>query len=544
MVGAAASSHVAARSAFAKGMSAASATLALPTAYQLAWQDMELGMFMHFGPNTWQDVESDNLTTPVSAINPKRLDTDQWAQCAVALGARYIVFVAKHQGGFCMWQTGTTDYSIGHTPWKGGRGDVMADLAKSCDKYGLKLGVYMCPRDDHFGATTGGRCKTPELQKQYDSIYRQQLTEVLSRYGEMVEVWFDGSSATPVIDILDRYASRSMIFQGPRATIRWVGNEQGFAPYPAWNSLSRSDAATGVATALYGDPNGSVWLPNEVDVSIRRPDFFWSTKNDANVLTEEQFLEVYYRSVGRGAQLLFNIPPDRDGLISDLDFSRARLFGDATRSRFGTPVAETSGHGTHLTATLSRRARVDTVLMQEDCAKGERVRVYRIEGRSDGKWISLGEGSAIGHKRIQPVSPMEVDAVRLTVVESAATPAIRRFAVFNTGSEPPGHWDAAAEVWAANRAGDWRNGVVHIELTAKINAAAQYRLRFVPQSGRVRAIQNAVLSIDGIPHPELIHRSGNESDRLILDLTSVGPQVVFDGRIEGADSGTVLIQKI
>ena len=134
----------------------------------MAWQDLELGMFVHFAPSTWQDSESDNLTTPLSEINPRKLNTDQWAQTAIGLGARYIVFVAKHLGGFCMWQTETTDYGIRNTPWRGGHGDVLADIRTSCHKHELKLGVYVCPRDDHFGAKTGGICKTPELQARYD----------------------------------------------------------------------------------------------------------------------------------------------------------------------------------------------------------------------------------------------------------------------------------------------------------------------------------------------------------------------------------------
>jgi alpha-L-fucosidase len=139
--------------------SVASTPRALPSADQIAWQDLEVGMFVHFAPNTWQDAESDELTTPLSAIDPKDLNTDQWAQTAISLGAKYIVFVAKHQGGFCMWQTQTTDYSIRNTPWQGGHGDVLADISASCRKYGLKLGVYVCPRDDNFGAKTGGICK-------------------------------------------------------------------------------------------------------------------------------------------------------------------------------------------------------------------------------------------------------------------------------------------------------------------------------------------------------------------------------------------------
>src|ERR1035437_8271311 len=161
------------------GEATASTRHAVASADQIAWQDLEVGMFVHFAPNTWQDEEYDNLSTPVSRIDPKQLDTDQWAQTAIALGAKYIVFVAKHVGGFCMWQTQTTDYGIRNTPWRGGHGDVLADVFAACRKHRLKLGVYVSPRDDHLGANTGGICKTPQLQARYDAMYREQLTEVL-----------------------------------------------------------------------------------------------------------------------------------------------------------------------------------------------------------------------------------------------------------------------------------------------------------------------------------------------------------------------------
>jgi alpha-L-fucosidase len=416
--------------------------LARPSAGQLAWQDLELGMFIHFAPNTWQDEEYDRRTTPLAAINPA-INTDQWADCAVALGAKYVVFVAKHAGGFCMWQTETTDYGIRNTPWRGGHGDVMADLSASCRRRGLKLGVYLSPIDSRFGAGNGGRCRTPEQQAAYDAVYRRQLTELLSRYGELVEVWFDGSIAIPVGDIVQRYAPHAMIFQGPHATIRWVGNEDGFAPYPAWNGVSRADKATGIATAIHGDPNGSAWLPNEVDVSIRRPNWFWSTKNESKLLSLDALLEIYYRSVGRGAQLLLNIPPDRRGLIPEADFTRAREFGAQIARRFGRSLAETSGSGESLTLRLPPpRPTVDHVILQEDCRQGERVRAYRLEGRTADGWRTLGKGSAIGHKRIQPISLGTFDALRLVVTASAAPPVLRRFAAFHAGS-PPEKWNAS-----------------------------------------------------------------------------------------------------
>ena len=411
-----------------------------PTADQLRWQDLELGLFLHFAPNTWQNREYDDHSTPLSAINPD-IDTDQWAQVARDLGARYVVMVAKHQGGFCMWQTGTTAYGIRNTPWKGGHGDVMADLSASCRRAGLKLGAYCSPRDDDFGAGPGGRCATPAKQAAYDKLYREQLTELWTRYGPMVEVWFDGSVVVPVCDLVRAHAPHAAVFQGPCATIRWVGNEDGFAPYPSWDTLSRAAAATGIATAGQSDPGGGAWLPLECDVSIRRPHWFWSTTDEANLLTLDQLLEIYYRSVGRGAQLLLNMPPDTTGHIPAADAARAKELGDEVRRRFGKPLAERSGAGDMVELTLPSPAVVDHVIVEEELAGGERVRSYRLQGRSGGDWVPLGEGVSIGHKRIQPVPPARVDAVRLEVTRSTAPPRIRRLAAFATGAAPPAAWN-------------------------------------------------------------------------------------------------------
>jgi alpha-L-fucosidase len=526
------------------GESAGSTPRALPSADQIAWQNFEVGMFVHFAPNTWQDAESDNLTTPLSVIDPKNLDTDQWAQTAVGSGAKYIVFVAKHQGGFCMWQTKTTDYSIRNTPWRGGHGDVLADVSASCRKYGLKLGVYVCPRDDHFGAKTGGICKTPELQARYDAMYREQLTEVLSRYGAMVEIWFDGSTATPVSDLLTQYQPHAMVFQGPSATIRWVGNEDGFAPSPCWNGIDHTEARTGTATSLNSNPDGDFWMPNEADVSIRRPDWFWSTTNESKVLTPDQLLSVYYRSVGRGTQLLLNIPANRDGLLSGRDCASAKAFGLEIARRFGKPLAETAAHGVEVTVKLDAPTQVDTVVLQEDIAKGERVRQYRIEGRADGTWHALGEGTSIGHKRIQPVEPTMVDALRILTIRSVGTPVFRSVAVFRTGVLPPSDWNAAPQIWAANLVGRWRNNAFSIDLTAKIDAAKQYRLRFVPSTGRITGIRNVELKLHDVLEPNFIKPFMGKKDELILDITGVAETVQVSGEIEGAASGEILLQKL
>ncbi len=500
-------------------------------------------MFVHFAPNTYQNVESDDLSTPLAAINPAHLDTDQWARTAVAMGARYLVFVAKHQGGFCMWQTHTTDYGIRNTPWKGGKGDVLADVAASCRKFGLKLGVYVCPRDDHFGVGTGGICKDPARQPAYDAMYREQLTEVFSRYGELVEIWFDGSTITPVGDLLKKYQPNAMVFQGPQATIRWVGNEDGFAPYPCWNGIDAAEAHKGTATALDSDPNGDTWLPNEVDVSIRRPDWFWHTDNENKVLTLEQLLSIYYRSVGRGAQLLLNIPANRDGLLADPDVAVATRLGAEVKRRFAAPVATGKGRGSTIVLKLPAETRVDTVVLEEEIALGERTRAYKLEGQSAGNWTLLAEGSSIGHKRIQPIKPATVSAIRFTATHSSGTPALRTLAAYDTGVAPPEDWNASSSLWAAGLVGSWSGGSFSLDLTKHIPVAGQYVLRFRPREGSVNGLSDVVLALGGSSTPSLIKPSKKRPDELLLDITGLDKSIEVRGKVVGAENGSVLLER-
>jgi alpha-L-fucosidase len=516
---------------------------AFPSADQLAWQDLEIGMFVHFAPNTFQDKEGDDLSTPLSAINPD-IDTDNWAECAVNLGARYIVFVAKHAGGFCMWQTKTTKYSIANTPWKGGNGDVLGDLAASCKKRGLRLGVYLSPRDDYFGAGVGGVCKDKSKQPEYDAMYREQLTEVLTRYGQMVEVWFDGSSVVPASDLVHKYAAHAAIFQGPDATIRWVGNEMGFAPYPLWNAETKADAHSGTSTSLLGDPDGDAWVPVECDVSIRRPNWFWSTKNEHNLMTLDQLVEVYYRSVGRGAQLLLNIPADTRGHMPDADFARAEEFGAEIKRRFGKSVAETGGTGARVELRFANNTTLDHVILQEDCRYGQRVRGFKLEGSAGGAWAALYTGSSIGHKRIVSFAAGEYTALRLVVSETAGEPHIRRFAAFHTGIAAPATWDASARVGSDDEVGRWSGSKFEVDLTKKIHDAALYWIRLIGEGAQVSGISDVHLLVGGVEEPSLIRHDPAAKNALILTLTGIGQRVVVSGTVEGAEQGTVLIQKM
>lgn len=405
------------------------AALPRPTPAQAAWADLEVGMFIHIAPQTWQDSEWDNLSTPLTAINPDKLDTNQWADVAVSMNAKYIVFVAKHEGGFCWWQTDTTDFSIKHTPWRGGKGDVMADLAASCKARGLGLGVYLSPQDKKHGVGVGGKAKDPAKQAEYEQVFRTQLTELLTRYGDMMEVWFDGSLVFDVGDILTAHAPNAVVFQGPQASIRWVGNEDGHAPYPAWNAVTFGAKKWGDYTAADGTPTGDRWLPNECDARIRAT-WFWRTDNAATLKTLPQLMEMYDKSVGRGAVLLLNNTPDRSGLIPEADARRSAEFGAEIRRQFSVAVADSSGKGREVRATFSARATIDRAVTMEDITQGERVRAYVLEGLVDGEWKPLATGTAIGHRRIDRFAPIEVEGIRLRVTEAVGEPIIRRLAAY------------------------------------------------------------------------------------------------------------------
>lgn len=483
--------------------------LALPTTEQLKWQDMELGMFIHWAPNVYRDLQGDDLSVPPEEINPQALDTEQWADVAMGMGAKYVVLVAKHIGGFCLWQTETSKYGIKDTPWRGGRGDVVDDLSESCRKRGLKLGFYISPFDKAHGANVGGVCYDPDAQQTYNAMYRQQITELLTRYGKIEEVWFDGNTGIPVGDLLSSYAPSAMVFQSPNATIRWVGNEEGIATYPAWNAISEADAKSGVSTNRNGDPCGDTWIPIECDTTIRA-EWFWSTKNHTTLKSLDQLMDIYYGSVGNGAVLLLNANPDRDGRIPEEDAVRARELGDEIRKRFSSPIAETSGCGSSLELNIGTQQMVDHIAIMEDIAYGERIRSFTAEGCKDGQWLPLASGTAIGHKRILRIEPIAVSAIRLTVLTSAAEPRIRSLVAYHTGRkhrhapQPARPESIVVGEWGPEFLWCYDGPVkLNLDLTGAITSAGQYRLSCVSAGGEVE-VASCRLLLDGTNYPQYV----------------------------------------
>ncbi len=461
----------------------------LPSATQLRWQNYERTMFIHYNPTTWTNREYDDLSLPLSRMNPDKLNTDQWCQVAKSWGAKLIIFVAKHTGGFCWWQTKTTDYGVSHIPWKDGKGDVLKMISESCRRYGLDLGIYIYPGDEKWGAGIGSGGKTADSSKQeaYNLVFRKQLTEVLSQYGPIREVWFDGSCIIDVSDILKKYATDAVVFQGPQATIRWVGNESGIAPYPNWYTLKKSDLASGIATALHSNPEGDAYAPVEVDLPLLANGghkWFWAPDTDKWILTRDQLINVYYRTVGRGAVMLLNATPDTTGRIPESHVKAYQGLGEEIARRFGKPIQSTSGKGLELLLVMGKPEWVNHIVIQEDLASGQRIRKYVLEGLENNKWVKLSEGSSVGQKRIDPFESRMVTKIRLRVTESAAEPVIKTLSAFNIegSTNTPGISDAAKNTatigdWNADTFGpEWKE--YRLDVTPYIQSIGQYTLNF------------------------------------------------------------------
>ncbi|MFC5467386.1 alpha-L-fucosidase [Cohnella suwonensis] len=404
--------------------------LAKPTKQQAAWQDLELGMFCHFGLNTFHGREWGDGQDSPALFNPESLDAGQWARTAKLAGMKYLMLTAKHHDGFCLWQTETTDYSVKSSPWKNGQGDVVRECAEACRNEGIRFGVYLSPWDRH-----DPRYPDP---KAYDEVYCAQLTELLTRYGPLVEIWFDGAGSEGrqydwprIMWLVRKYQPDAMVFNMGAPTVRWVGNEDGVAPYPCWNTAEAARVSMFTNEMTSWLPETPAWVPAECPVPIRGNHWFWHPNDATPLRSLEELTDMYDRSVGHGATLLLNLAPDVRGLLPNEEVRRVVEFGDEIKRRFSNPLAETSGKGDMLTIRLPDDAEVDHVILMEQIEHGERVREYVLEAERDGLWTEIAAGSAIGRKKIDSFPAVRARQLRLRVIRSAEEPNIRAFAAYN-----------------------------------------------------------------------------------------------------------------
>jgi alpha-L-fucosidase len=404
-------------------------TLPKPTPAQAAWQDLELTAFAHFGVNTFTDREWGEGTEEPAIFNPTAFDARQWVRALKAGGFKLLILTAKHHDGFCLWPSRWTEHSVKRSSWRGGKGDVVREVANACRAAGLEFGLYLSPWDRN--QPTYGDSPA------YNQYFLRQLRELLTNYGPIAEVWFDGACGegpngkrqqydwSRYYELVRRLQPQALIaICGP--DIRWVGNESGVA---------REDESS-VQVSSSGDTAKAVWHPAECDVSIR-PGWFYHAREDAQVKSLDQLMDIYYKSVGRNSNLLLNVPPDRRGLLHENDVKRLAEFGAEIKRRFGKSLAETSGKGEVVELSLGKPTTIDHVILMEDIREGERVRGFVVEGLVDSGWKELCRGQVIGHKRIERFAPITVSRVRsrcLRTAErarSAAAPIIRKLAVYN-----------------------------------------------------------------------------------------------------------------
>lgn len=430
--------------------------LARPSARQLAWHEQELGMFFHFDIPIWKqgwNWRSWKDSPSPSLYNPTRLDTDQWMEAARAMGAKYVVLVAKHCSGFLQWQSDLYDYGVRQSPWRGGKGDLVRDFTDSARRYGLKPGLYASVSAngwlgvDNPGLVNRGKGGDAEAQRRYARVCERMAEELWTRYGELFEIWFDGGALPPdrggpdLVPILERHQPGAILFQGPTGAnnlIRWVGNERGVAPYPCWGATNTLTAEGGDAEGRFpGDPEGRYWAPGECDVPVRRHAWFWDDESKPHAWrywTDAELMDMYERSVGRNCNLLLNANPNTDGLVPETDFAQYRRFGAAVRARFGHPFATAGGAGDVLPLALPAVSEIDRLVIQEDISEGHRIRAYRVEGeRPEGGFTTLCSGSCVGHKRIETFAKTAVRSLRLVIETSVGRPVVRQFAAFRGG---------------------------------------------------------------------------------------------------------------
>lgn len=459
------------------------AALVKPSARQLRWQALELTAFFHFGINTFTNREWGDGTEDPKIFNPEKLDANQWVRIMKAAGFKQVILTAKHHDGFCLWPTKLTNHSVKSSPWKNGKGDVVKEVAAACKRYNMGFGVYLSPWDRNhkdYGDT-----------EKYNTFFLGQLRELLSNYGKIDEVWFDGANGTgpngkrPVYDFNKWYElirklqpSATIAVMGP--DVRWVGTESGYGRLTEWSVLPADEnmleaiAADSQKEAIFapsGDKmnedlgskekivkaKGLVWYPAETDVSIREG-WFYHPEQDLQVKTPEKLMDIYFASVGRNSVLLLNVPPDRNGLISKADenvlkdwsFQRNELFAqnivakstvsdangkkikDLTDGQLSTFYLSASIDSCTINIDFDEMVNFDVLLLQENIAIGQRVENFVLEYFDGETWNIAARGTTIGYKRLLKFNPIRTKKARLRILGARLNPAIATIGLYQS----------------------------------------------------------------------------------------------------------------
>jgi len=439
-----------------------------PSPVQLAWQRERLAMFVHFTVNTFTGKEWGDGSEDPRIFNPARLDARQWARTARRNGFGSMILTAKHHDGFCLWPTATTEHSVASSPWRGGKGDVVREFVDACRTEGLRPGLYLSPWDRNAPVYGQGQA--------YNDFYIAQLTELLTGYGPLAEIWLDGANGEgpngrhqaydwPRIHAtIRRLQPNAVIFSDSGPDVRWIGNENGEAGFTCWSMVDPArvprpgfDAPWVQSALMQGDPQGSVWRPGESDVSIR-PGWFWHEAEKDRVRSPENLLDLYFKSVGRNSKLLLNVPPTRDGVFDEADVAALDGFGAACRQMLshdgiaGARVRSSSG-GTAPEAVLRpddrfwnapaaarsgwieielpAPAQFDVLLLEEAIEHGQSIANHRVDAWQGGRWQTIWWGTTIGNQRLARIAPCTASRVRVVVEFAYDVPRLRRLALLH-----------------------------------------------------------------------------------------------------------------
>ena len=413
-----------------------------PTRSQLEWQRDELALFLHFGVNTFTDREWGDGQEDPAIFLPADLDARQWTRVARDVGARVLILTAKHHDGFCLWQTKTTTHSVASSTWRGGQGDVVRELVDACRAEGLGVGLYLSPWDRN--APSYGD------SPRYNDLYSAQLTELLTQYGPLRELWFDGANGEGpngrhqiydwprIWGLVRQHQPEAVIFSDAGPDLRWIGNERGVAAETNWSTVDPATVpypgASGDAVMemlQHGDPRGTVWRPGETDVSIR-PGWFYHPAEDDRVRSSDDLVELYFTSVGRNSKLLLNVPPTRAGRLHERDAANllatrrrlTNLFADNLAARGMSRWRPTGDRTAILEIDLAGARTISIADLREDITRGQQVARYTLTGSNGGAWQPLARGTTIGFRRLVRFAPTAVRRVRLSI-DGAVTPPRR-----------------------------------------------------------------------------------------------------------------------